>query len=183
MRMGVLNRIRVHLKVLRKARRNRGDLLGWLVRRPQLLVAQGTYESLLILMGRMPAELKTLAVAKAAMVVNCEFCLDIGAEIARTEGIPDEKLQALLTYADSPVLSDDEKLVVEFAAAVSASPALVSDDLRSRLEARFARSQIAELAAEVAWENQRARLNQALAVRPSGFSDGSYCLVAEPARN
>ena len=70
---------------------------------------------------------------------------------------------------------------MEFAAAISASPALVSDDLRARLEARFSRSQIAELAAEVAWENQRARLNQALGVRPSGFSDGSFCLVPEPA--
>ena len=176
-----LRRIWGHLKVLRKARRNRGDLLGWLVRRPQLLVAQGGYESMLIMMGRMPAHLKTLATAKAAMVVNCEYCLDIGAEIARTEGIPEAKLRALLAYADSPVLSDDEKLVVEFAAAVSASPALVSDDLRRRLAARFTRSQIAELAAEIAWENQRARLNQALAVRPSGFSDGSFCLIPEPA--
>lgn len=179
--MDILKRIWVHLKVLRKARRNRGDLLGWLVRRPQLLLAQGTYESSLLLMGRMPSDLKTLAVAKAAMVVNCEFCLDIGAELARTEGIPDEKLQALLTYADSPALTDDEKLVVEFAAAISASPALVPDDLRRRLDARFSRSQIAELAAEIAWENQRARLNQALGVRPSGFSDGSFCLVPEAA--
>jgi AhpD family alkylhydroperoxidase len=180
--MGILKRIWVHLKVLRKARRNRGDLLGWLVRRPQLLVAQGTYESSLLLMGRMPSELKTLAGAKASMVVNCEYCMDIGAELARTEGISDEKLQALVSYADSPVLSADEKLVIEFAAAISASPALVSDDLRGRLEARFSRPQIAELAAEVAWENQRARLNQALAVRPSGFSEGSFCLIPEPAQ-
>lgn len=177
--MGILKRVLGYLKVLRKARRNRGDLLGWLVRRPQLLLAQGTYESALMLMGRMPAQLKTLGVAKAAMIVNCEYCLDIGAEIARVEGISDEKLKALLDYEDSPVLSDDEKLVVAFAAAISASPAVVPDDLHSRLEARFSRAQIAELAAEVAWENQRARLNQALAVRPSGFSDGAFCLVPE----
>ncbi|RHW25607.1 carboxymuconolactone decarboxylase family protein [Nocardioides immobilis] len=180
--MGIVKRIWAYLRVLRKARRHRGDLLGWLVRRPQLLVAQGTYESSLMLMGRMPAQLKSLAVAKSAMIVNCEYCLDIGAEIARAEGIPDEKLRALLTYADSPVLSDDEKLVVGFAAAVSASPAIVPDELRAQLEARFTRAQIAELAAEIAWENQRARLNQALAVRPSGFSDGSFCLVPEPAQ-
>lgn len=179
--MGILKRIWDHLRVLRKARRNRGDLLGWLSRRPQLLLAQGSYEVLLILMGRMPAQLKTLAAAKAAMVVSCEFCLDIGAELARIGGIAEEKLRALTTYADSPLLSDDEKLVVEFAAAISSSPAVVSDNLRERLESRFTRSQVTELAAEVAWENQRARLNQALGVRPSGFSDGSFCLVPEPA--
>lgn len=179
--MGILKRIWVYVRVMRKARRNRGDLLGWLLRRPQLLLAQGTYESSLLLMGRMPAELKTLAVAKAAMIVNCEYCLDIGAEIARTEGIAEEKLVALLEYDDHPALSADEQLVVAFAAAVSASPALVPDDLRARLDARFTRAQLAELAAEVAWENQRARLNQALGVRPAGFSDGSFCLIPEPA--
>ncbi len=177
--MGILKRFLVHLKVLGKARRNRGDLLGWLVRRPQLLLAQSTYESALLMMGRVPAELKSLATAKAAMIVNCEFCLDIGAEIARIEGIPQEKLEALLTYEESAVLSDDEKLVVGFAAAISSSPAVVPDELRARLEARFTRAQIAELAAEIAWENQRARLNQALAVRPAGFSDGAFCLIPE----
>jgi AhpD family alkylhydroperoxidase len=181
--MGIVKRIWHHLVIFRKARRNRGDLLGWLIRRPQLLLAQGTYESSLLLMGRVPSPLKSLAVAKAAMIVNCEFCLDIGAEIARTDGISQEKLEALLTYEDSPVLTDDEKLVVAFSAAVSASPAVVPDELRARLEARFSRAQIAELAAEIAWENQRARLNQALAIRPVGFSDGSFCLIPEPAQS
>lgn len=176
--MTILRRIWHHLRVFGKARRNRGDLLGWLVRRPQLLLAQGGYETALLLMGRLPSELKVLATAKAAMMVNCAFCLDIGAELARAEGIPEEKLRALLTYADSPALDDDEKLVVEYAEALSATPAVVSEDLRRRLEDRFTRGQLAELAAEIAWENQRARLNQALDVRPAGFSDGAFCLVA-----
>jgi len=180
--MGILKRIWTYIRVMGRAKRNRGDLLGWLVRRPQLLAAQGVYESSLLLMGRLPAELKTLAVAKAAMVVNCEYCLDIGAEIARAEGIPEEKMVALLEYEGHPALDDDEQLVVAFAAAISASPALVSDDLRARLDARFTRAQLAELASEIAWENQRARLNQALGVRPAGFSDGSFCLIPEPAQ-
>jgi hypothetical protein len=33
----------------------------------------------------------------------------------------------------------------------------------------------------IAWENQRARLNQALGVRPSGFADGQFCLLPESA--
>jgi alkylhydroperoxidase family enzyme len=178
--MGILRRIWHYLRVMGSAKRNRGDLLGWLARRPQLLVAHGTVETSLLLMGRLPARLKTLAVGKAAMVVNCEFCLDIGSEIARVEGIPQEKLEALLDYADSPVLEPEEKLVVEYAEAISSSPAVVSDDLWRRLTATFTRAQIAELASEIAWENQRARLNQALGVRPAGFSDGSYCLIPQP---
>lgn len=180
--MGIVKRIWLYLRVLGKARRHRGDLLGWLVRRPQLLLAQGGYETSLLLMGRLPVELKTLAVAKAAMIVNCAYCLDIGAEIARAEGISEEKLTALLEYDGHPALSADEQLVVAFAAALSASPAVVPDELRTRLETRFSRAQLTELAAEIAWENQRARLNQALGVRPAGFSDGSFCLIPEPAR-
>lgn len=177
--MSILERIWVHLRVLASARRNRGDLVGRLVRRPQLLVAQGTYETSLLLMGRMPAHLKTLATAKAAMVVDCEFCLDIGAALARTEGVPEEKLVALLEPDGNPSLSADEQLVVAFAAAISVSPAVVPEQLRARLEARFSNAQLTELAAEVAWENQRARLNQALGIRPAGFSDGAFCLIPQ----
>lgn len=178
--MEILRRIRSHVTVLGRARRHRTDLLGWLVRRPQLLVGQGTYESSLLLMGRFPGDLKALAVAKAAMVVNCEYCLDIGAEIARAEGIGQEKLEALLTYADSPVLTAEEKLVVAYAEALSQSPVVVGAQLWAQLQRTFTRAQIAELASEIAWENQRARLNQALGVRPAGFSDGSYCLIGQP---
>lgn len=177
--MSILERIWVHLRVLASARRNRGDLVGRLARRPQLLVAQGTYETSLLLMGRMPAHLKTLATAKAAMVVDCEFCLDIGAALARTEGVPEEKLVALLEPDGNPALSADEQLVVAFAAAISASPAVVPEQLRARLEDRFSNAQLTELAAEVAWENQRARLNQALGIRPAGFSDGAFCLIPQ----
>jgi len=177
--MSILRRIWNHLRVLASARRNRGDLLGHLMRRPTLLAAQGTYETSLLLMGRMPAHLKTLATAKAAMVVHCEFCLDIGAAIARAEGVPEDKLVALLEPDGNPALTDDEQLVVAFAAAISASPAVVPDELRERLEARFTAAELTELAAEIAWENQRARLNQALGVRPAGFSDGAFCLIPQ----
>jgi alkylhydroperoxidase family enzyme len=39
--------------------------------------------------------------------------------------------------------------------------------------------QLAELAATIAWENHRARLNRALGVRAAGFSDGAFCVVPE----
>jgi AhpD family alkylhydroperoxidase len=178
--MRVLKRIWSHLKVLTSARRNRTDLLGALVRRPQLAAAVGFYESALLAMGRVDPELKVLATAKAAMVVNCEFCLDIGAALARHEGVSEDKLRALPTYADSPLFSDVEKLVIGYAGALSAAPALVPDDMRAELEKRFTRSQLAELTAEIAWENQRARFNQGLGVRAAGFSDGAFCLIPEP---
>ena len=39
-------------------------------------------------------------------------------------------------------------------------------------------TQLAELAAATAWENHRGRLNQALGIRPVGFSDRAFCAVS-----
>jgi hypothetical protein len=59
----------------------------------------------------------------------------------------------------------------------SLTPADVSDDLRLRLEDRLGRAALAEIAATIAWENHRSRLNRALGVRPAGFSDGAVCAL------
>ena len=42
-------------------------------------------------------------------------------------------------------------------------------------------AQLTELAAVIAWENHRARLNRALGVRAVGFSDGAYCVLPHSA--
>lgn len=178
--IALFRRMWTHLIVFTRARRNRGDLPRWLVRRPQLLLATGTFEAALLACGRADSSLKSLATAKAAMLVNCEFCLDIGAELARLDGIPEEKLRALPHYRESELFTDLEKLVLTFAEEMSRTPSLVPDELRDELISRLGRAAVLELAAEVAWENQRARLNQGLGVRPAGFSDGAFCLIPEP---
>ena len=177
--MSILRRIWTHLRVLTQARRHRTDLPGWLARRPQLFAAYATYEAVLLSMGRLDPELKVLAAAKAAAIVNCEFCLDIGSALAEREGVPEAKLRALPRYLDSDELTDLEKQVIAFAEAMSSTPAVVPDDLRDRRLAVLSRTQLAELAAEVAWENHRGRLHQGLGVRPAGFSDGAFCMLPE----
>lgn len=179
--MRMIKRFWIHVVVLLSPKRNKTDLLRLLARRPQWGVAVATAEGALLAMGRTDPQLKALAGAKAAMIVNCEFCLDIGAALARREGIDEEKLRALLDFEDSPALTDLEKLVIRWSAALSSSPAVVTDDLRAELERTFSTAQLTELAAEIAWENQRARFNQAMGVRPAGYSDGAFCLIPEPA--
>ena len=177
--MTMLRRIWTHVLVLTKARRNRTDFARYLVRRPQLGFGQAVYESSLLFMGKVDPDLKMLATAKAAMIINCEFCLDIGSALARHQGIGEEKLRSLVTYETSGVFTDVEKDVIAFAAGMSRSPVDLPDDLRQRLEARFSKAELAELAAEIAWENQRGRIYLALGVRDAGFADGAYCLVPE----
>lgn len=177
--MRLLKRIWSYLRVLAKARRNRTDLLDWLGRRPQLLVGTALYETALITSNRLDSKLKLLAGGKAAAMVNCEFCLDIGAALGHAEGLTERQILELPCYRDSDVYDELEKLVIAFAEAMSATPAIVPAELRDRLLQHLSKAQLAELAAEVAWEHQRARLNQALGVRPAGFSDGTVCLLPE----
>ncbi|MGH9172527.1 MAG: carboxymuconolactone decarboxylase family protein [Acidimicrobiales bacterium] len=155
------------------------DLLRYLRRRPQLLAGTFAYETAMLTSGRVDARLKALAQLKAAALVNCEFCLDVGSSLAKLSGATDAQLVALPRYRQDDHFDDDEKLVLELAEAVTDTPALVSEDLRRRLEERLSPTELAELAAAIAWENNRGRLNQALGVRPEGFSDGAVCALAE----
>ena len=120
-----------------------------------------------------------LAEMKAAALVNCEYCLDIGSALCLAAGISAEQLRQLPQYLTSDLFDDDEKIVMEFADAMTRQPAGVSADLRQRIVDRFTAAEVMELAANVAWENHRGRLNQALGIKPSGFSDGSACALPE----
>jgi AhpD family alkylhydroperoxidase len=178
--MRVLRQVFGTLRVLARARRNRLDLLGALARRPQLLLGTGAHELGIALSARVDPRLKKLAELKVAALVTCEFCLDIGSEIARDLGVREEQLRELPRYRTSDAFDADERLVMELAEAMTLVPASVDGDLRARIEARFTPAQRTELAAVIAWENQRARFNQGLGIRPSGFSDGRLCALPEP---
>lgn len=178
--MTMLRQVRSVLRVLRRARRNRFDLLRALGRRPQLLLGTALYEVAVVTSARVEPRLKILAELKVAALVTCEYCLDIGAALARDEGVTEAQLRELHRYGTSAAFSDRERLVVELAEAMTTAPAVVGDELRARLEGAFTPAQVAELAAVIAWENQRARLNHALGIQPSGFSDGQVCPLPEP---
>jgi len=177
--MNVLEQIRPMAKVLPRGRRDRYDLLRWLRRRPQILTGTAAYEIGLLGSARMDPRLKQLAELKAAALVTCEYCLDIGSALATAHGITENQLRDLPRFAGSDAFSPDEKLVLEFAEAMSRTPAVIADELRDRLLNRFSPAQVTELAATVAWENNRGRLNQALGVRPAEFSDGAVCAIPE----
>ncbi len=63
----------------------------------------------------------------------------------------------------------DQKLVLELADAVSATPAQVTDEMRERLRKRFSTPQLVELGGAIAWENYRARSNRVFGFGSEGF--------------
>lgn len=62
-----------YLRVLPRARRNRTDLLRWMVRRPQLLAAISAYETGLFAANRADDRLKGLAQLRTSALIGCPF--------------------------------------------------------------------------------------------------------------
>ncbi|MBJ8337459.1 carboxymuconolactone decarboxylase family protein [Antrihabitans sp. YC3-6] len=177
--MRALRRIWHFTKVMASAKRNRTDLWGWLIRRPMLLLATLFYEFSLIFSNRLDPKYKELAELKAAGLINCEYCLDIGSALAHHGGLTEQQIRDLPKYKTSDAYTDLEKLVIGFAEAMTVTPAVDLEEIRTELLTHFTRGQLAELAGAVAWENQRARVNQALGVRPTGIADGMVCAIPE----
>ena len=81
----------------------------------------------------------------------------------------------MANYKNSPVFTEEEKLVLEYADHMTKTPVEVPDDLFARLRERFNEPQLVELTATIAWENYRARLDHAFGIESQGFSEGSFC--------
>lgn len=157
------------------------DPLGVYAHAPRLLLGYGAFEKATAKEHRVEERLKVLAETKAAAVVNCEFCCDIASSLALEAGVTEAQLLALPHYPDSDEFSEVEKLVLDYATAISRTPARVSDELFAALRERFDERQLVELTNVIALENMRARFNSAFDMTPAGFSDGRVCVVPERA--
>lgn len=82
-----------------------------------------------------------------------------------------------MEYRKSPLFSDTEKLVLEYADCMTQTPVEVSETLFSKLREKFSDAQLVELTATLAWENYRARFDHAFGVEAEGFTKGSYCAM------
>jgi AhpD family alkylhydroperoxidase len=146
---------------------------------PPLLAGYGVFELATERSHRVDDRLKELAVLKAAQLAGCEWCLDFGSALVRAQGISDDEMRALVDYQGSDLLGPDDKLVLDYAVAMSRTPVEVSDALFERLRARFDEGQLVELTSVIALENYRARFNWALGIQGEGFSEGAYCVAPQ----
>jgi alkylhydroperoxidase family enzyme len=97
--------------------------------------------------------------------------------VGRESGLTDEKLEALADYENSAALSEQERTVLRYADAMTATPVEVPDELFDRLREWLDEKQLVELTAAIAWENFRARFDHAFGAESEGFSEGAFCPV------
>ena len=79
--------------------------------------------------------------------------------MGRKAGLSDEKLRAVPDNNLTP-FNDTERLVIELADALTNTPSDVSDELYARLRNQFSEEPLMQLAAQIAFENYRARWNR-----------------------
>jgi alkylhydroperoxidase family enzyme len=88
----------------------------------------------------------------------------------------------LADYAGSALFSDIEKMVLEYADAMTHTPVEVPEALFQRLRETFGEAGMVELTATIAWENYRARFDHAFGIEAEGFSEGAYCALPAQTR-
>jgi alkylhydroperoxidase family enzyme len=147
---------------------------------PEVLRAHGKLEQANAKLHRVDRRVKWLAELKAATLVHCEFCIDFGSQVMRRWGVlSDEELLALPNYRTSPLFTDVEKLVLDYAVGMTRTPAEVSDELFAALRKHFDAAQLVELTHAIALGNMRGRFNVGLGIGAAGFSEGMVCAVPE----
>jgi alkylhydroperoxidase family enzyme len=101
--------------------------------------------------------------------------------VGRANGITAEQIANLNQYRSDFNFSELERLVLEFADAMTRTPVEVPDPLFARLRERFNEAELVELTSAIAWENYRARYDHAFGIEGENFTEGAVCAL--PVRN
>ncbi len=149
---------------------------------PKLLSAIGRLELAESKIDILSPRYRALAELKSATTVRCEYCIDLGSAIARGWGLSDEELLALSDYRNASCFSDLDKLILEYATAISRTPVEVTDELFAALRTHFDNAQLVALTHVITLGNLRGRFNIALGIGASGLSDGKVCALPDTGR-
>jgi AhpD family alkylhydroperoxidase len=126
--------------------------------------------------------LKELAMLRTAQLIGCKWCLDFGSKLAHDSGVPEADLRELSIWRSSARFDELDRLVLEYAEAMTRTPVEVPEELFARLREHFDERQIVELTMSIGLENLYSRTNWALGIEGEGFSEGMYCVPPESAR-
>jgi alkylhydroperoxidase family enzyme len=97
--------------------------------------------------------------------------------VGRASGITAEQIANLNSYRTDFNFSAVERLVLEYADAMTRIPVEVSDALFARLRERFSEAELVELTSAIAWENYRARYDHAFGIEGENFTEGAVCAL------
>jgi len=100
--------------------------------------------------------------------------------VGRDNGITTEQIANLGNYRTDVNFSALERLVLEYADAITDTPVEVPEALFARLREKFNEAELVELTSAIAWENYRARFSHAFGIEGENFSEGAVCAMRVP---
>ena len=95
--------------------------------------------------------------------------MDINSARAAEANSSMDKVAELLTWRDSKLFSEAERLALEYAERITYTDRSVDDAFFVRLKEHFTEAQIVELTVVVAFENFRSKFNPPLGIEAQGF--------------
>jgi alkylhydroperoxidase family enzyme len=93
--------------------------------------------------------------------------------------VTERHIAELAGYRDSDAFSPLQKTALDYAVALTNTPANASDELVAELRRHLDERQLVELTTMIAWENFRARFNRGFDVAAQGFSEGAACPIPQ----
>ena len=97
--------------------------------------------------------------------------------MGRANGISSAQIANLHHYRTDFNFSEMERLILEYADAMTQIPVEVGEPLFARLRERFNAAQLVELTSAIAWENYRARFDHAFGIEGENFTEGAVCAL------
>jgi uncharacterized peroxidase-related enzyme len=91
-----------------------------------------------------------LALVAVSLLNKCDYCVSHHAPKLAIQGVSGEGAEHLLDYKDHPELDDVDKLVVEYAIAVTNNWNKTRDEVFTRLREHFSEAQVVELTWRIA---------------------------------
>lgn len=115
-------------------------------------VFEKTWELLIALAENrvLPARYLELGIVTASLLNECDYCVAHHSPKLKVAGISEEGAQDLLNYKDHPELDEKDKLVVEYAIAVTNAWNRTRDEIFTRLKEHFSEAEIVELTWRIA---------------------------------
>ncbi len=147
-------------------------LLAWY---PPAAIGSGVLEALVAHRDRrLDERMLKLVRIQASFAAACSFCIDMNSADYQDCRITRQELLALQSGEDLEAVtsfSRRERLALQYARRVSATPLHFPQSLIDELKQHFDERELVILASTAAQVNYWARLIQALGVPPAGFSD------------
>jgi 4-carboxymuconolactone decarboxylase len=142
---------------------------------PKMMTGMGKFQGAVRKARGVDERILYLVELKAAQMIGCEYCVDLGSQICRNAGFSEDELLALPRYRQSDLFTEREKTALDYAVAVMRTPVEVTDELFARMKQHFDDKQLVEITGLLTVVNLN-RLNAAFGVGSSGFSEGMVCV-------